>query len=415
MPEPATARLYRVELPMAVGFDHPARKRSASDSLVLALDVDGFRGIGECAPRRYVTGETTASVTAALQGLPLEAVAASLRGADPADLLARLLREGAAAVHGLPGGNNLHCLVETALLDLLGKRLGLSGAELVPGGPRDAAAGPPAALPVSQVLDLSLDTDAFLDTRGPFHFVKVKASYDIAHDVRTVARIRARLGERVPVMVDANMSWTPYEALGHVQALRDAGATFIEEPLPQRAWAELARLRAEGGLPIMLDESVCTLDDARAAVAHGACDALNIRVAKNGGPVAAARLAGFAREHGLGFQIGVQVAEVGPLITAGRALAFRHPDALTVEAGQSDRFFPDMIVSPRPAVDREANTIGPAPGPGFGLELDPRADRWAVARRTEGDPTWRPAAPAAAHAVGAHSALRTDRTEDHHA
>ncbi|MEU7298272.1 enolase C-terminal domain-like protein [Streptomyces exfoliatus] len=405
MSEPATAQLYRVELPMAVGFDHPARKRSASDSLVLRLEVDGLSGIGECAPRRYVTGETSDLVADALRALPLEAIAASVRGTAPAGLLARLLREGAAALYALPGGNNLHCLVETALLDLLGKQLGLPGTELVPGpgGTDGTAAGTPSALPVSQVLDLSLDVEEFLDTRGPFHFVKTKASNDIARDVRTVAAIRARLGDRVPVMVDANMSWTPERAVGHTRALREAGATLVEEPLAKGAWEHLARLRAEGGLPIMLDESVRTLDDARAAVAHGACDAFNIRVAKNGGPVAAARLAGFAREHGLGFQIGVQVAEVGPLITAGRALAFRNPDALTVEGGQSDRFFPDMIVSPRPAVDRDTNTVPGVPGHGFGLELNHRAAPWAEARRTEGDPAWHPAAPAA---------TRTPRSED---
>ncbi|MFI9630547.1 enolase C-terminal domain-like protein [Streptomyces sp. NPDC052042] len=406
MPEPATAELYRVELPMAVGFDHPARKRSVSDSLVLSLEVAGLSGIGECAPRQYVTGETSAHVAHALRALPLEVIAASVRDTDPALLLARLLREGAAALYSLPGGNNLHCLVETALLDLLGKHLSLPARDLVPApdGPDGTAAVTSSALPVSQVLDLSLDVEEFLDTRGPFHFVKTKASHDIARDVRTVTAIRARLGDRVPVLVDANMSWTPEQAVGHTRALREAGATFVEEPLAKGAWEQLARLRAEGGLPIMLDESVCTLDDARAALAHGACDAFNIRVAKNGGPVAAARLAGFAREHGFGFQIGVQVAEVGPLITAGRTLAFRNPDALTVEGGQSDRFFPDMIVSPQPAVDRDTNTVADVVGHGFGLELNHRAAPWAEARRTEGDPAWHPVAPAA---------TRTPHSEDH--
>lgn len=139
----------------------------------------------------------------------------------------------------------------------------------------------------------------------------------------------------------------------------------------------------------MLDESVCTPEDARTAVESGACDAFNIRVAKNGGPVAASKMIDLARSNGLAFQIGVQVAEVGPLINASRALAFRHRDALTVEAGQSDRFFPDMVVSPRPVVCRATNTIAPARGHGFGLDLNERAAPWAVLRRTEGEPVWR--------------------------
>ncbi|MFD8008210.1 enolase C-terminal domain-like protein [Streptomyces mirabilis] len=388
MPDAAEAVLYRVEMPMAVSFDHPAKRRSTSDSLLLRLDIDGACGLGECAPRAYVTGETTETVAGALRHVPMDEIFARVRSTEPAALLARLRHGGVAGTFGLRGGGNLLCLLETALLDLLGRRLGLGGAELVPTEGAPAARRP--ALPVSQVLDLSLDVEEFLDTRGPFHFVKVKAADDIARDLRTVTAIRARLGDTVPVMVDANMSWTPDEAHGHLAALRDAGADLVEEPLAKGSWAELARLRARTGLRILLDESVCTLDDARTAVESGACDAFNVRVAKNGGPVTAAQVIELARRAGLGFQIGVQVAEVGPLINAGRALAFAHGDAFTVEAGQSDRFFPEPVVSPPPAVCRTTNTITPAPGPGFGLDLNEHAEPWAVLRRTEGDTSWRP-------------------------
>ncbi|MDH6144572.1 L-alanine-DL-glutamate epimerase-like enolase superfamily enzyme [Kitasatospora sp. GP30] len=388
MPEPAKATLYRVEQPMATSFDHPAKRRSTSDSLLLRLEVDGVTGLGECAPRAYVTGETSDSVASALREVPLDAVFARLRAAEPAELLARLRESGVAGTFGVRGAGNLLCLLETALLDLLGRRLGLGGTELVEC--RKVLTG---ALPVSQVLDLSLDVEEFLDTRGPFHFVKVKAGADIRRDAATVRAIRGRLGDKVPVMVDANMSWSAEEAAGHLAALCDAGADWVEEPLAKGSWIELAELRARSGLRIMLDESVCTPEEAWRAVTFRACDAFNIRVAKNGGPITAARLIALARAAGLAFQIGVQVAEVGPLINAGRALAFAHPEALTVEAGQWDRFFPEMVVSPRPVVDRTTNTVAPAPGPGFGLELNERAAAWAVARRIEGDPSWRPATP----------------------
>ncbi|GAA3935597.1 dipeptide epimerase [Streptomyces gulbargensis] len=406
MPEDAGATLYRVRTPMAVGFDHPAQRRTRADSLLLRLDAGGTSGLGECAPRAYVTGETTASVTEALQDVPMDAVLRRLRTDDPAALLAALLDRGFAETFGVRGGNNLLCLLETAVLDLLGRRLGLGGEGLVP---RDGApAARPAELPVSQVLDLGLGVEEFLDTRGPFHFVKVKASRDIRRDVRTVTAIRARLGDRVPVLVDANMSWTPEEAPGHLTALRDHGTDYVEEPLAKGSWADLARLRAHGGPRLMLDESVCTPGDLMTAVASKACDLVNIRVAKNGGPVTAGKMIDLARRGGLAFQVGVQVAEVGPLITAGRALAFAHADAVTVEAGQSDRFFPEMVVSPRPAVDRAANTVSPPPGPGFGLEPNAHAAPWAVLCHRAGDPAgWRAAAPGGPD--GHHGAEPQDR------
>ncbi|MEE1756030.1 mandelate racemase/muconate lactonizing enzyme family protein [Streptomyces sp. SP18CS02] len=406
----AAGRLYRVALPMSVGFDHPAARRSTSDSLVLSLTVDGVTGLGECAPRSYVTGETTASVTEALRRVPLGPLFARLREVPPEELLARLREDGFEAAAGLdltgagparpegapgaadgerPGArNNLVCLLETAVLDLLARRLCVPAADLLP---VTGDAGP--TLPVSQVLDLSIGVEEFLDTRGPFHFVKVKASQDIDRDVRTVTAIRDRLGPEVPVMVDANMSWTPATAVPYALRLRNAGAGLVEEPLPRRSWDDLRTLRRESGIRVMLDESVCTLADARTAVAAEACDAVNVRVAKVGGLLNAARLVAYARDAALGFQIGVQVAETGPLINAGRALAFRSPGALTVEAGQSDRFFPgpEMIVSPRPLVDRRANTLAPPPGPGFGMNLTPAADRWAVLTWADGH--WNPTTP----------------------
>ncbi|MEC4015050.1 enolase C-terminal domain-like protein [Streptomyces sp. H27-D2] len=360
---------------MRTSFDHPAARRTTSDSLVLSLEADGVSGIGECAPRRYVTGETADSVTSALRRVDLDAVFELLTGVPPQELLDLLRRNGFSTTFQLGGGNNLICLLETAVLDWLGQRLDLGARALLPGHGQGWARGP---LLISQVLDLSIEVEEFLATRGPFHFVKIKASGDIERDARTVKSVRGYVGEDVTVMVDANMCWTPTTAVPNAWRLRESGADYVEEPLPKGSWDGLRALRREGGIGVMLDESVCTAEDAHRAVREEACDAFNIRVAKNGGTLGAARLIAYAQAHGLRFQLGVQVAEVGPLINAGRALAFNHPGALTVEAGQSDRFFPDMIVSPRPAVNRGANTISPAEGAGWGMTLNDNAKRWLV-------------------------------------
>ncbi|MBT2406190.1 mandelate racemase [Streptomyces sp. ISL-87] len=378
---------------MRTGFDHPAARRRNSDSLLLSLTVDGHRGLGECAPRPYVTGESSDGVRAALQRLDLGPLFRRLRSIPPADLLDALRSAGFEETFGITGGNNLVCLLETAVIDLLGRRLGTPVRDLLPDGLGDTPLPADEPLPVSQVLDLGTDPQEFLDTRGPFHFVKIKASDDPARDVRTVAAIRDRLGEAVPVMVDANMSWSPDTAAGLVKRLRDAGADLFEEPLPKRSWAALRELRRSTGATVMLDESLSGPADAHTAVRSGACDAFNVRVSKCGGLFHSARVIEFSRAHGIAFQIGVQVAEVGPLINAGRALAFRNPDALTVEAGQSDRFFDRMVVSPRPAVDRGTNTISPVDAAGFGLELDASAGPYAVLAFTEGKELWHPPTP----------------------
>lgn len=376
------AELYHVRMPMAVAFDHSAARRRRSDSLVLRLRLPGAEGVGECAPRRYVTGETCDSVRAELTSTDLRPVFDLLGTEEPDRLLRRTVRDGAAATFGLSGGNNLVCLLELAVLDVLGKRTGRGVAELL----ADPAAGTPDRLPISQVLDLSLGVEEFLATRGPFSFVKVKASNDIERDLRTVRVLRDAIGPGVPVLVDANMSWTPPTATANAARLRAAGATMVEEPLAPRSWRDLRDLRSGTGLAVMLDESASHVRDVRAAVTGDAADAINVRVAKCGGLIASATMIRASRAAGLAFQIGAQAAEVGPLIAAGRHLAFAFPDALTVEAGQSDRQFRTHVVTPAPVVDRAGNTIGPPGAPGLGLTLDDAIDEWLVARYRDG---WR--------------------------
>ncbi|MGW1199775.1 enolase C-terminal domain-like protein [Streptomyces sp. NPDC002536] len=384
----AEALLLHAALPMQVGFDHPAARRRRSESLVLRLTLDGVSGLGECAPRPYVTGETTEGVVEELRRVDLPLLFRRLRDTDAGELAALLLRDGFERTFGIHGGNNLVCLLETAVLDRLGRVLHRPLAALLDGPSPPDGTGP---LPISQVMDLGITAERFLATRGPFHFVKIKASGDIGRDVAAVTAVRRALGRHVPVSVDANMSWTTQTAPAHMTALRDCGADLVEEPLPKGSWDALRALRRRTGLAVMLDESLCSPADARAAVAADACDAFNIRVAKCGGPTHSARIIGIARQHGVPFQVGVQVAEVGPLIAAGRALAFRNRDAVTVEAGQSDRFFDPMIVSPAPAVDRTANTVTPTGHDGHGLELNEHAGPYALIEYTEGAGRWRPA------------------------
>jgi L-alanine-DL-glutamate epimerase-like enolase superfamily enzyme len=114
------------------------------------------------------------------------------------------------------------------------------------------------------------------------------------------------------------------------------------------------------------------------AVTQDACDAFNIRISKCGGLVSSVRLIDFALRHGIAYQIGVQVAEVGPLINASRTMAFFYGRHFTAESGQSDRFFDTFVVSPAPAVDRKLNRISRPTGVGFGLTLNNEANVYAV-------------------------------------
>ncbi|BFO10899.1 hypothetical protein GGER_34090 [Serratia rubidaea] len=115
-------RIYHVQLPMRVEFGHPAATRRVSDSVVLELDIEGEVGLGECAPRSYVTGETCGSVCEALRQLPFGRIIDRLLSESPQELFNCIRRQGIEAVFDFTAANNVVCIIELAVLDWIGKR-----------------------------------------------------------------------------------------------------------------------------------------------------------------------------------------------------------------------------------------------------------------------------------------------------
>ncbi|VWM12878.1 enolase C-terminal domain-like protein [Burkholderia lata] len=381
-------RVYYVQQPMRIGFGHAAATRTTSESVVLELDLLGCVGLGECAPRSYVTGETCATVCDALKSLPLARIVDRLLSESPNYVLYRIKQQGIETAFDFTAANNVVCVVELAILDWIGKRTRVSLDAMLRNCASPAESSAP--IKISQVLDQNLTVGDFLRERGPFHFVKIKAHRDRAKDLETVTEIRKAIGGDTPIVIDANMSWSLVEAVEHVRRLREAGLTMVEEPFAKRSWTELRELRVRTGISVMLDESISTSDDLRRASGSDSCDAVNVRVSKCGGLLRSIEMIKLAKNFGIQFQIGVQVAECGPLIQAGRLLASLHRDAIAVEGGQADRFFDSMIVSPELSFDRARSMVPPPAGFGLGLSTSTEiskylafdysraADKWAA-------------------------------------
>ncbi|MCU1717262.1 enolase C-terminal domain-like protein [Pseudomonas sp. 5P_3.1_Bac2] len=357
---------YAVDMPMARSFGHAAKQRNNAESMVLTYQSAGITANGECAPRSYVTGETLDTVATELAQVDWRRYRAGLESKDPADVMQQVLDNGIGVLLGEPAQNNTCCALELLALDVLGKRLQTSVlAHLAEGQ------GPHPPRPFSQVKDSSLAVEDFLANRGPFHVVKVKASSNFCADLQVLQTLRAQLGEHIPIIFDVNMAWTLEQALDRCPKLREQQVDIVEEPLPARNYCALATLQRVTGIEVMLDESLCSLADAEQALQHHSCTHFNLRVAKLGGISPALRLARFADAHGIGYQVGVQVAECATLIDAGRTLSFLLPKAFTTEAGQSDLFFQVPVAQPSSTVNRLTNRINAPAHAGFGTTVTP--------------------------------------------
>jgi muconate cycloisomerase len=364
----AAATLHALAIPFRQRFRHAAAERAACDSVVVHLaGADGTEGWGEGAPRPHVTGETVDTVLADLAAAWPEVAAAPWPPLSGPGDLARLplppdLRGAARAA------------LELAMVDLLLRRDGRSLAYLLP--PRREA------VRYSGVVGATSPERArgIAEVFRAYRVAEVKVKVGFPGDVDAVRAVRAALGPRASIRVDANGAWRPAEALPAIAALAALGVDAVEQPLPWGAAAELAALRARSPLPLVADESLLTVDDARELAAAGAVDRFNLRVSKCGGLGPCLAIAAVAAEAGIGIQVGCQAGETAILSAAGRHLAAAVDPLVHAEGS----FGEALLVEDVGRVPVLFGTGGEAPvltGPGLGIEVDAeRVRRWT--RRT---------------------------------
>jgi muconate cycloisomerase len=356
-------------------FKHKLATHTASDNLVVRLTTDqGMCGYGEGIPRDFVTGE---SLGASLSFLQEHLGPALLRFpvGSPLSLLPslRLLRE-MFAVDASPGA---FCALETALLDAAGRTWDQPLTSFL--GPRAAA-----SLTYSAVLPLAAGPQLaqFLQlvrAQG-LRFVKLKVGEE--NDLETLSQARRELGENVDLRVDANGAWSAAEAIDRLRDMAPYRLSAVEQPVAKDDFEGLRRVQEAVNLPVMADESLCTLEDAKRLIRLEACQMFNIRLSKVGGLTTALRLKEMADAAGLRCQLGCHVGETSILAAAGRHFALTQGPLAYLEGS----FAPYLLTRDpvqEPVVFGTGGVGLPLSGPGLGIRvLDEILDEMAVSRIT---------------------------------
>jgi muconate cycloisomerase len=374
---------FHVRIPLRRAIRHASHQRTETDNLVVRCRLaDGTLGFGEGVPRDYVTGETIDSGLALLAGSDL---ASQLDDwTDPPNAWNQIERLALAPVPGDERGcqgNAARCAVELALLDAAGQHFGLPFSVLT----RQLA--PDLYQPCSEVRYSAAITSA----RGfrarlagwalrfyGFRQIKVKVGIAGHHDPARLRTIRRSVGRSVDLRIDANEAWNPAEAAERIRELEPFGISCVEQPIPHSAVAELASVRRQVAVPIMLDESLCGPIDAERAIHGGWCDLFNIRLSKCGGFIRSLRLMQLARQHGLHSQLGCQVGETAILSAAGRHFA-SSVGGLRYLEGSYDRHLVREALADRDITFGRGGRAPALTGPGLGITIDPAAlDRVTV-------------------------------------
>jgi muconate cycloisomerase len=373
-----------IRIPLRRAIRHATTSRRETDNvLVTCVLENGVRGHGEGVPRDYVTGETIDSALALLAGSDLAAQLQPWKDFDEA--LARIERLQLAAVPGDGRGclgNAARCALELALLDACGQVFGKPLAEVT------RRLAPDLWAPRAQVRYSGVITGAkgwkarvmaFAYWLTGFRDVKVKVGMEGIDDVRRLRSIRRGLGRRIELRVDANEAWSPAEAVERIRELEPFGIAAVEQPVPHTEVQCLREVRRQVGVPVMLDESLCSRSDAEKAISGETCDLFNIRLSKCGGFIPSLRLVQLARQHGLGCQLGCQVGETAVLSAAGRHFA-QSVGGLRWCEGSYDRHLVREALATADITFGRGGVAAAVPGPGLGITLDLEAVRRVTVR-----------------------------------
>ena len=356
-------------------FKHKLATHTGSDNLVVRLTTaEDISGFGEGIPRDFVTGEALGTSLAFLRENLVPALL-RLPAVSPATLLSslRLLQEGSGAKSS-PGA---FCALETAFLDAAGHTWGRPLGHLL-GSPPGESATYSAVLPLSAGPQLTQFLQ-LVRTQG-LHYVKLKVGED--NDLETLSQARSVLGEEADLRVDANGAWKAGEAITRIRDMAPFRLTAVEQPVPKDDFEGLRQVQEAVNVPIMADESVCTLDDAMRLIHLKACQMFNLRLSKMGGITTAMRIKKAAAAAGIRCQLGCHVGETSILAAAGRHFALTQGPLAYVEGS-----FAPFLLTRDPVAEPVAFGRGgiglPLPGPGLGVRVMAEVlDEMAVSRIT---------------------------------
>ncbi|MDN3516473.1 mandelate racemase/muconate lactonizing enzyme family protein [Aquisalimonas lutea] len=274
--------------------------------------------------------------------------------------------------------------VDVALWDLVARRAGQ---------PLWQCLGAGGAQPRVPVYASGINPDGAVESvararEAGYSAFKIKIGFDPDADRAVIERLAAAMGPGEGFMVDANQAWTPAQARRLLPALAEAGAGWLEEPMPADtpvdAWRALA---GDSPVPLAGGENLATEAQFIDAADGGWLQVIQPDLCKWGGvsrcvPVARYVLGAGRRycPHYLGGGIG--------LIASGHALAAVGGDGL-LEVDVNANPLRETLAQPFPRVADGGMALSTVPGLGVEPDLD-AAGSWCTLRLSQAvtDRSW---------------------------
>ena len=342
--------------PLKMAFEEV---KSAENVLARVETDDGVIGWGGAGAAPTMTGETVASMSAAIRYL-----APRLEGMDLEDIPAVMRRAG----NYLFYNNSAKSVIEIALNDALGRAKGKPAHDLLGGKRRERVA---ILRMVGTGKGTQADIDDALRAKDEGHVAfKIKVGVaDPREDAERTRRICEALdgGGSFLVCADANQGYTPEQAVTYVRAVEDTTLAFFEQPVDGHDVEGMAKVARASRVKIGCDEGLHSLDDLKRHHEAGAAGGFSLKTIKLGGMRPVMEAGQLCEKLGLKVNLASKMAETGINTAALLHLAAALP-AVDWGVGFSSQYLVDDILKVPHAFERGHVTV--PKGAGLGIEVD---------------------------------------------
>lgn len=339
--------------PMAMG----GRRYEEVETVLVRLETTGrHAGWGEASVAPFLTGETTASILAAV---PL--LGEHLIGRDGRDyaVLSEVLHRA------IVGNAAAKAALDMALHDAVAREVGWPLYRLLGGRMEETFD----CLVLIGNSDPERDLAETADrARAGFRCFKLKvANSDLDAEAETLIEMRKRLGTKALICADANTNWSAADGVRFARLVACASPDFLEQPVVSDDLDGMRRIMRASSVPVGADESIHDVTDIRRLIEIGAAAGGSFKVMKLEGItrcLAAIRLCrALGGEVNLSGKLGE--ASIANAATLAIAAATGQPSwGLSI----TSHYLADDVVRD-PIVIRDG-TVRPLDGPGLGVEID---------------------------------------------
>lgn len=361
--------VFDIAMPLKGTFKSAGVAKTAIKCVVVRLTAsDGTIGISSIDPSSVAKSPNTGpELAAAIR----DRLAPAIIGQDPTNIN-RMIERLEPLTRTQPGAG---AAIELACVELTSRRLGVPIYTYLGGAVHTEVLfnGWIGELPPAEAA-----AEAQQWQKAGFKSAKIKVGSGIEADRDRIAAVREAVGNEMKLRIDANLQYDADTSLRLCALIKRYDLQLFEQPAAKDDLAGLARVRREGGIRVMADETISDHDSLIRVIKADCADYVKFGIKQAGGILRAQRMLATAEAAGLpvvlGHGFGLDLSTMAEIM-----LAATSRNVLPGLECVGPLKVTDTVATTR--LDISSGTIPLPAGPGLGITLDEsKLEKYSVAK-----------------------------------